>query len=173
MLQRSLTPVDRRATQRMRADVTRSQDVNDARAAADEWAAQRGLPPSGGYSGRWYIDAYLFGWWPDGWAQWLADYSQPAGALLDGNLVVGHQYTSTPVDRSVFEDSEIVNGGGGDVTDPEREAMQETIDGLVNTLGMLVGDDMKALLRKNAGQYVKDYVNVARARADAVGVGHV
>lgn len=152
--------------------MTRAQDVRDARAAADEWAAERGLPPSGGYSGPWYVDGYLFGWWPDGWVKWWAWYGIQAGSIIGVDDIVSHQYTSDPVDQSLMLESEIIDWGG-DVTDAERQEMQNTIDGLVSTLGLLVGDDMKPLLRKSAGQYVKDYVNVARARADAVGVNHV
>ena len=146
--------------------VTRAQDVNDARAAADQWAAERGLPPSGGYSGRSYIDGYLFGWWPD-WHTWLADYGKPAGALLGGN-VVGHQYTSTPVDMSVFEDSEVI----ADVTDDERQQYEDKINGLVSALGLLCGDDLKPLTRKNAAAYVRTYVEQARALAEQFGVQH-
>jgi hypothetical protein len=86
--------------------VSRLQDVLDARIAADAWAASKGLPPSGGYSGDWYRLGYLGGWWPEGWLQWWADYSKPPGALLS-DTVVGHQYTSTPVDRSLFDDAEV------------------------------------------------------------------
>ena len=145
--------------------MTRAQDVNDALTAADQWAAERGLPPSGGYSGKWFIDGYLFGWWPD-WHTWLADYSQPAGELLGGN-VVGHQFSSTPIDQSVFEDSEVI------VTDEERQQMQATIDGLVSAMGVLCGDALKPLTRKNAAAYVQTYVAQARAIADQFGINHV
>ena len=65
-----------------------------ARAAADEWAAAHNLPPSGGYSGDWYLNGYLGGWWPADWVYWMADYSI-APALLPMRPV--HRFSSTPV----------------------------------------------------------------------------
>lgn len=81
-----------------------------ARVAADDFALQRGLPESGGYSGTWYVNQHLGGWWPHGWLKWWADYSQPAGALL-GDDVVNHQFTSNPVDTDEMLESEIVEAG--------------------------------------------------------------
>jgi hypothetical protein len=85
--------------------MSRQLDVTDARAAADEWAAARGLPPSGGYSGDWYVNGYLAGWWPDGWLYWQANYGAPP-ELLPMRPVV--QFTSTPIDTDVMLESEIV-----------------------------------------------------------------
>ena len=59
------------------------------------------------------------------------------------------------------------------VTDPERQQMQDKINFLVSTIGLLCGDDLKPLVRKNAPQYVQNYVTVARKRADDAGVNHI
>lgn len=104
--------------------MSRRQDVLEARMAADAWAAERNLPASGGYSGRWYIDGYLSGWWPADWLQWLATYDNNPGSQLGGD-VVGHQYSSTPVDQSVFIDSEIV---GDPVDDDDCQAYKDALD---------------------------------------------
>lgn len=117
--------------------MTRHQDVTDARAAADEWAAAHGLPPSGGYSGQWFLDGYLFGWWPDGWQKWWASYGIEPGSILGGDIV-GHQYTSTPIDQSVFEDSEI--GNGGDMAD--CQTYKDALARVVNRLQ--IEDERKA-----------------------------
>jgi hypothetical protein len=87
--------------------MSRMDDVHAARAAADEWAEQRGLPASGGYSGDWYVNAYLGQQWPDDWLKWWANYGVPAGGLM-GGAVVMHQFTSTPVDQDMMLESEIV-----------------------------------------------------------------
>lgn len=86
--------------------MTRQQDTLDAKAAADDWAAQHGLPPSGGYSGQWYQDGYLGGWWPEGWSKWWSAYGITPGAIL-GGLIVAHQFTSSPVDQNVMLESEM------------------------------------------------------------------
>lgn len=87
--------------------MTRQQDTLDARAAADEWASEHGLPPSGGYSGSWYRDSYLGGWWPNGWLKWWAAYGITPGSIIGGDIVA-HQYGSVPVDLDVILESEIV-----------------------------------------------------------------
>lgn len=151
---------------------TRIDDVNRALEVLDTWAYGRGLPEAGIYWSNYFI-SLLFGgqdYWPER-KQWKAHYGITPGILVMGN-VVAHQYTSTPMDLDVMLESEIVQPGGDPVTDPEREELQNTINGLVSTIGLLTGDDLKPLLRKSAGQYVKDYVTTARARADAVGVNH-
>lgn len=132
--------------------VTRQSDTLTARRAADDFAADRGLPPSGGYSGSWYRDAYLNGWWPAGWKRWWAAYGLDPGTIIGGDIVA-HQWTSTPVDQNVMVESEIV-GSGGTVTDPEREEMQNTINGLVTTVADIadrIGDEILTETRRPAG----------------------
>lgn len=85
---------------------TRQNNTIDARAAADEWAATQGLPPSGGYSGSWYIDGYLGGFWPARWLYWLAGYDRPPEVLPMRPV---HQFSSTPIDQDVMLESEIVS----------------------------------------------------------------
>lgn len=82
--------------------------VATARVAADDWAAERGLPRSGGYSGDWYIKGYLDRWWPSDWPYWCADYGSVAGSRLAEPWRPVHQFTSTPVDMDVMLESEIV-----------------------------------------------------------------
>lgn len=148
--------------------VTRRADTLAARKAADDWAGERGLPPSGGYSGQWFLDGYLNDWWPAGWLKWWAAYGIPAGSILGGD-VVAHQYTSTPVDMNEILDSEIV----GEHQATDLELLQETINGLTQALGFIGGDVLKPLTRKNASQYVKVAVEQIRAVCDQYGIAHV
>lgn len=153
--------------------MSRSDDVLAARAAADEWAADHGLPPSGGYSGQWYVDEYLGGWWPDGWVKWWAAYGITPGSLIGGD-VVAHQYTSDPIDMDVMLESEIVTQSGGDVTDEERQQMQNKIDGLVNSLGYIAGDLLAPVAKqKTLSVAVKKLVAGIRSQADEQGIHHV
>jgi hypothetical protein len=89
------------------AATSRMTDVLTALAAADRWAAGRGLPAAGGYSGDWYIFGYLAGWWPADRHYWTADYNARVGARLHPLSPV-HQFTSTPIDMDVMLESEIV-----------------------------------------------------------------
>jgi hypothetical protein len=84
--------------------MSRTDDVTAARSAADEWAAGRGLPSSGGYSGDWYINGYLGGWWPADWVYWMADYSKPPELFP---MRPAHQFSSTPIDQDAMLESEI------------------------------------------------------------------
>lgn len=88
----------------------RTAAITNGRQGADDWSAARGLPPSGGYSGTWYVNGYLGGWWPSNWLKWWADYTLPPGALLTAPNVA-HQYTSSPVDSDSLLESEILSGG--------------------------------------------------------------
>jgi hypothetical protein len=154
--------------------VTRQQDVLDALAAANAFSAEIGVQAAAGvYSGPWYINGYLGGWMPEGVAQWLAVYDGNPGSQL-GGLVVGHQFTSTPIDQSVFEDSEI----GGDVDAAERQAYEDRISGLTTTIydmGDRLGDAIEAeCARPNGAQPRKGTLRDIAAqlhneRAEAVG----
>lgn len=105
---------------------SRQQDVLEARAAADEWAAPLGLPPSGGYSADWYVNDYLNGWWPDAWLKWWAAYGVPPGSIIAGDIVA-HQYGSVPVDLDVMLESEIVTHHGGEECDWGWQAKKPTV----------------------------------------------
>jgi hypothetical protein len=113
--------------------VTRQQDTLIARQAANDWAAEHGLPPSGGYSGQWYVDAYLGGWWPDGWLKWWAIYGIVPGSVIGGDIVA-HQWTSTPVDQNVLLESDIVDysedGGDDDMANCRayKDALARAVD---------------------------------------------
>jgi Glycosyl hydrolases family 25 len=84
----------------------RFQDVLDALEVMDAWASARNLPPSGVYSGQWYLSGYMDGWFPEGRVYWLADYSIPP-ELFPMRPV--HQFTSTPLDTDAMLESEILN----------------------------------------------------------------
>ncbi len=88
--------------------MTRQNDVLQARAAADAWASEHGYPPSGGYSGDWYLNGYMGGWWPDGWIYWVADYSSAAGTRLHPASPI-HQFSGSPIDSDVMLESEIIS----------------------------------------------------------------
>lgn len=90
---------------------SRQQDVLDALEIMDEWGAQRGLPSTGLYSGDWYIQGYMGGWFPENRMYWLADYGLAPEVLPMRPI---HQYASSPVDMNVMLESEIV-------TQPPRE----------------------------------------------------
>lgn len=109
--------------------MTREKDVLDARVAADQWAADHGYPPSGGYSADWFVNGYLGGWWPDGWKKWWAAYTNANGFPAPGSILVGlvviHQYASNPVDMNYMLESEVVGPTDpGEMTVPEyKQAM--------------------------------------------------
>lgn len=152
--------------------MTRTSDVLDARAAADEWAAAHALPPSGGYSGAWYQDGYLGGWWPAGWLKWWAAYGIPAGSII-GDDIVAHQYGSTPVDLDVMLDSEIVTGGTPPVDDAERQQLQNTINGLVSSLGYISSDLLAPVAKQKAGsKAVQRLVAGIRDQAEQHNIQH-
>ena len=153
--------------------MTRLQDARDARAAADGWAAEHGLPSSGGYSGDWYVNSYMGSLWPDGWPQWWADYSRPAGSLIGGS-VVGHQYTSTPIDMDVFLESEF-----GTMTQPTTDDpcadVEGQRDGLINSLGYVAGDLLAPVAKlklTSQPKAVQALVAGIRSQADQQGINH-
>ena len=116
-----------------------------ARRAADEWALARALPPSGGYSGGWYINGYLDGWWPEDWLYWMADYSIPP-ELYPSRPV--HQYASTPIDQNAMLESEIVARG-----EPEMPAVDQAWQArkplIVQTAGELLSLSDQLLAEAN------------------------
>jgi len=105
---------------------SRQQDVLDALEVMDEWAAARGLPPTGVYSGDWYIRGYMGGWFPEGRMYWMADYGL-APTVLPARPI--HQYTSSPVDLNVMLESEIVT-----TVVPELNPYTAAIERAVNRL---------------------------------------
>lgn len=87
----------------------RKDNVLIALEVADNFANGRGLPPGGLYTSEYYINYLWDGWVPEGRVLWLANYSAPAGSLIGtrNGAVVGHQYTSSPIDRDIILASEI------------------------------------------------------------------
>jgi hypothetical protein len=79
----------------------------------DNWSVKRGmrLTDTGVYWSAYYIELLYDGWQPDGRKQWRADYGpnpHPNPGIIIDEVTVGHQYTSIPIDQSVFIDSEFV-----------------------------------------------------------------
>ena len=144
----------------------RVDDVNRAFDVLDAWAINHGLPLTGIYWSRYFIDL-LFGgvnYWPDR-KQWLAHYGIVPGSLIGGN-VVAHQYTSTPVDQNVMLESEIVNG----------EVPMPDCDGVINGLAYVaddLGDKLLAEAKRPSGirkTVVRDIVKeMERVRTQEVG----
>jgi hypothetical protein len=144
----------------------RRQDVLDALEVMDAWAAGRGLPPSGVYSGQWYLDGYMSGWFPEGRLYWLADYSRPPELFPARPL---HQYSSSPLDTDAMLESEIVSEEADvpaiDYVPQEyRDKFAATtpaevyanLEGIIHSLqAQLAGSDVAALQAK-----------IARALAD-------
>jgi hypothetical protein len=75
---------------------------------ADTLANKRHLPPGGIYTSPYYIDRQYDGWMPEGRVIWLAHYGRTRASVIGGN-VVGHQYTSSPIDRDAFLASEFIH----------------------------------------------------------------
>lgn len=91
----------------------RKDDTQEALDALHIWGAKRGLGTPGLYISEYYA-SLLFGEavaqlasWLGGVPLWLAHYGRPPGEPI-GGLVVGHQYSSNPVDQDVFVETEIV-----------------------------------------------------------------
>jgi hypothetical protein len=117
----------------------RVEDVNIALDTLDEWARDRGLLPAGIYWSQYYIDLLFGGVDYFSRTQWRAHYIGPSGwpapGSLIGGLIVGHQWTSSPVDKNVFLASEFQ-------ASPEPE---DPIVGLQNALAYVcdtIGDDI-------------------------------
>lgn len=148
---------------------SRQQDVMDALEVMDEWAATRGLPATGVYSGDWYISDYLGGWFPEGRLYWLADYGLDPEVLPARPI---HQYTSTPIDMDVMLESEIVTGAPP-VDDTERQQLQAKIDSLVTTVADIadrLGDQLlaeckRASVRKTTVRSIVAQMESERAAA--------
>jgi hypothetical protein len=85
----------------------RVDDVNRALGVLDAWSYARGLPEAGIYWSTYFINLLFGGVDYFGRKQWKAHYSAEPGSLIGGPCVA-HQYTSTPIDKNVMLDSEIV-----------------------------------------------------------------
>jgi hypothetical protein len=164
--------------------MSRTDDVTVARAAADEWASARALPPSAGYSGSWYQNSYLGGWWPAGWLKWWADYNGDPDSLI-GADVIAHQYSSTPIDQDAMLESEFINPDFPNVPpdpippdepDPcadliaQRDSLIVTIADISDRLGDLLLTEANTLKRPMRRWYVRGIVaQMAAERTAAIG----
>jgi hypothetical protein len=83
------------------------------------FAVARNLPDPGIYWSAYYINLLFDGWVPDGVFQWKAHYGIQPGSLI-GGFVVGHQFSSTPIDQSIFVDSELQPSQEADVPIPQE-----------------------------------------------------
>lgn len=152
----------------------RQEDVLTALSVMDHWAEVHGLPPTGIYSGDWYIRGYMDAWFPPDRVYWQANYAlDEAGAvaaLLPARPLI--QYTSSPIDMDEMAESEIVGTPEEPADMPDcTEAEKKNAD-LVNALGYVAGDVLKPLTRKNAAAYVKKAVDQIRAVAEQQGISH-
>lgn len=131
----------------------RRQDVLDALEVMDEWAGARGLPPTGVYSGDWYIRGYMDAWFPPDRVYWMADYSldpEPSPTVLPMRPI--HQYTSTPVDKNVMLESELVGTEAPPVPDIDYGWLDKKAE-VVTAAGelMSVADQLLAEANRKAG----------------------
>lgn len=102
--------------------VSVQQRKDDLMVCLDElhtFAALRRTPAPGIYTSDYYINLLFDGWMPDGVVQWKAGYNGRPGSLL-GGVVCGHQWTSIPIDQSVFEDEELQPTQEADVPIPQE-----------------------------------------------------
>jgi hypothetical protein len=93
-----------------------------ALAVCDDWATRRGLPATGVYSGDWYVNGYMGGWFPPGRVYWKADYSE-ASVVLTPEVPM-RQYTSNPVDKDAMLESEIVSSDTNGTVPTADELLQ-------------------------------------------------
>lgn len=152
---------------------SRQEDVLTALDVMDEWAAARGLPPTGVYSGDWYIQGYMGGWFPPNRMYWLADYGLTPTVLPSRPV---HQYTSVPIDMNIMLESELV---GGSTPPPELppdcdQGWQDKKDLIVATAGELlsVADQLVAEANRKGGPRIREIRRLAnpevRARAEKI-----
>lgn len=130
---------------------------------------QRGIL-SGFYTAPWWVEQYF----PGKWAAfeefkdrpvWAAGYNQSTESVValwasHGFRVVGHQYQGSPLDLSVFDPAYV----GGAQEDPQviaelqAQVAQLTAERakLINTMGYLHGDVVKAFRDAASARYCKD-----------------
>lgn len=150
----------------------------------DAWLMRNGLMPNTAiYSAAWYWGPYMANTLQFADRQlWTAQYDNVADASVFTPFggwgecrikqYAGSQPDGTDLDvLSVAEEAEF-RGSGGEVTDEERQQMQNKIDGLVNALGYIGGDVLKPLTRKTAAAYVKTAVSQIRGVCDQQGISH-
>ncbi len=88
------------------------------------------------YSGDWYVNSYLGGWFPPGRMYWLANYGIPPAVTVSRPV---HQYSSTPIDSDIMSESEIVmsvpqdyrDKFGQDVT---WQGVADNLEGIIHSL---------------------------------------
>lgn len=136
----------------------RRQDVLDALEVMDEWSLSHALPPTGVYSGDWYLRGYMDAWFPPDRMYWQANYAldatEAAAALLPARPVI--QYTSTPIDSNVMLESELL--------DPHDAPVDErSADEVLQALAY-IKDDVMGPLRS----YKYPKVKAAVAEVDRV-----
>lgn len=130
---------------------SRRQDVLDALSVMDIWAAGRGLPMPGVYSGDWYINGYMQGWFPPGRMYWRAAYDEPPHV---DDLRPVHQYSGFPIDLNVMLPSEITS-----VVPPPPEAPCRE-DELLQAMSY-IRHDVLAPLRTYAPRFKKLHAAIA------------
>lgn len=114
----------------------RVDDVNRALAVLDEWSAARGLPEAGIYWSTYFVNLLFGGKDYFGRKQWKAHYmnadGQPPPGSLIGGACVAHQYTSTPIDKNLMLESEIVTVAAPLPTEPTAAEFRQAMSYLRN-----------------------------------------
>ena len=146
----------------------RQQDVLDALEVMDAYAIDHDLPPTGVYSGDWYIRGYMDAWFPPGRVYWKADYSlseMGAAASLSVDVPI-IQYTSDPIDTNTMLESEV---------NVEPPLPPEGCDDLVNALAYVCDDLGDQLLEETKRPTVRKTVvrsivkEMQRVRTEQIG----
>jgi hypothetical protein len=145
-----------------------------------------GRARAGVYSGRWWWADPRYGGNTTAFSDrllWDSDYDgvadteygwSPYGGWQSRAIkqFEGTQPDGTDLNVLSAAEAERLNGGG-DVTDPEREAMQDQINGLVSSLGLIAGDLLAPVLpQKTSTKAVRRLVAGIMAEADAHGIAH-
>lgn len=164
---------------------TKEAKIADALAACDARPVTSG-ERTGIYSGRWFWADRRYAGNTAAFSDrllWDADYDDlvdTGGFVSYGGWTeraikqyAGSQPDGTDLNVLSAAEAERLHGGSDDVTDPERQAMQATIDSLVNSLGYIAGDLMAPVVAQKTGtKAVKSLVAGIRVQANAQGIAH-
>lgn len=134
-----------------------------ALALCDTWATAHGLPPTGVYTGQWYIDGYMGGWFPPERLYWMADYAIPP-QLFPARPV--HQYASVPIDSDAMLESEIVVQPGTRPATPPPSNDCAPLIGAVAYMGDDLADKLYKVSTSKRVRAVADEMRRVRVQFD-------
>ncbi len=119
----------------------------------DGWADVAGIPMTGIYTGDWYINGYMNGWFPPDRKYWQANYSLTQAEAKQAVLLARPmiQYGAQPVDMDVMHESELVN------VQPER-----TVADVLQALSYIDHDVLKPLRSYKLAKVVKAVAEIDR-----------